>query len=92
MLLKRLSGIDVTPDRALGATGIGPVGTPMMWPGMVVAAVPDFFGNPTWGLTLPAGGAFNENALYIGTVSMVLAIVALLRRRDAHTARRPATS
>lgn len=84
-VLAHLPLTEAAADRTLGAAGIGPAGTPAMWPSLAVAAVPDYFGNPTWGLTLPGSGAFNENALYIGAVPMVLAIVAVLRRRDART-------
>jgi hypothetical protein len=76
---------EAAADRALVAP-VGPLGSPALWTRLVVAVIPDFFGNPTWHVTLlPLSLGYNELALYTGTVPLLLAILALLQRRDAHT-------
>ncbi len=61
---------------------VGPLGDPALWHTLVVALVPDFFGNPTWHVNLlPRGVGYNEIALYVGAVPLALALLALLRRR-----------
>src|SRR5437763_1738415 len=76
---------EAAADRALVAP-VGPLGSPALWTRLVVAVIPDFFGNPTWHVTLlPLSLGYNELALYTGTVPLLLATLALLQRRDAHT-------
>jgi len=76
---------EAAADRALVAP-VGPLGSPALWTRLVVAVIPDFFGNPTWHATLlPLSLGYNELALYTGTVPLLLATLAPLQRRDAHT-------
>jgi len=52
-----------------------------------LAVFPNLYGNPTWPLPpyrslLPWGQNYNEDVLYVGILSLILAIMALLRWRD----------
>ncbi len=79
---------DRTTALAAGPCGLGAVfGDPAQWKTLVVALVPDFFGNPTWRLSaLPlAAGGYNELALYVGSIPLLLAALALWRVRRGQT-------
>jgi len=80
--LAQISVSEAAADRTQALTTPRPsfLGDPAQWKTLVVALAPDFFGNPTWHVsTLPAFG-YNEVALYVGSVPLLLAVLALWRR------------
>ena len=86
--LAQIPASEAAADRTSALTG-GPafLGDPTQWKMLVVALAPDFFGNPTWHVSaLPlSSGGYNELALYVGSVPLLLAVLALWRVRRAHT-------
>jgi len=87
--LAQISASEASADRTLALGGAGPalLGDPTQWKTLALALVPDFFGNPTWRLGGPplVDGGYNELALYAGAIPLVLAVLALWRRRTALT-------
>lgn len=84
--LAQIPRSEAAADRALSAPplGLAAWGDPDQWKTLVVAVLPDFFGNPTWHVsTLPLTLGYNEIALYVGTIPLFLAVLALARRRAA---------
>ncbi len=87
--LAQISASEASADRtlALGGASLPLLGDPTQWKTLVLALIPDFFGNPTWhmgGSPLVDGG-YNELALYDGSIPLVLAVIALWRHRTAST-------
>jgi len=87
--LAQISVSEASTDRtlALGGAGLPLLGDPTQWKTLVLALVPDFFGNPTWRMGGPplVDRGYNELALYVGSIPLVLAVIALWRRRTAST-------
>ena len=87
--LTQISVSEASADRtlALGGAGLPLLGDPTQWKTLVLALVPDFFGNPTWHMGAPplVDRGYNELALYVGAIPLVLAVLALWRRRTAPT-------
>ncbi len=57
------------------------LGDPSAWSSLADAVIPDVNGNPTWQVPLTSAGSFNELALYVGAMPLVLGGLALVRRR-----------
>jgi hypothetical protein len=89
--LAQLPISEAAADRSMAADAVPYtldilLGDPKQWSTLLVAVVPNFFGHPTWHEFLLPDANYNEIALYVGTVPLLLAAVALLGRRDAYTA------
>lgn len=85
--VEQLSRSSAAFDREYGAHAapVGILGQSLNWGTLVVGVIPDFYGNPTWRLSLlPLSQNYFESALYVGTVPLFLALFAILRVRDAH--------
>ncbi len=84
--LAQIQVSEAAADRARDATTVAALGEPAHWATLVVAVVPDLFGNPTWGVRLPASTpSYNEVALYVGALPLLLAALALARRKTPYT-------
>ncbi len=81
--LAQIPGSEAAADRALGAAAapVPLLGDPAAWTSVLVGLAPDVFGNPTWQTPVPGGAGYNELALYVGAVPLLLAAIALLRAR-----------
>jgi len=81
--LAQIPGSEAAADRALGAAAapVPLLGDPLAWKSLLVGLVPDAFGSPTWQTPVPGGAGYNELALYVGAVPLLLAAIALLRAR-----------
>lgn len=73
-------------DRATAATIEAPtamLGDPSAWSSLANAVIPDINGAPTWQVPLAGAGGYNELALYVGAIPLILGGLALLRRRGS---------
>jgi len=81
--LAQIPASEAAADRALGAAAapVPLLGDPAAWKSVLVGLAPDIFGSPTWQTPVAGGAGYNELALYVGAVPLLLAGLALLRVR-----------
>jgi len=85
--LEQLSQSSTAFDRENGAHAapVGILGQSTYWGTLIVGIIPNFFGNPTWHVSLlPLSHNYFEIALYIGTAPLFLALFAIIHSRNAN--------
>ncbi len=81
-----LSEVVVTRGSLSVSSSASVLGNPIYWIPLVLSVIPDFFGSPTLHeLLLPVLALnYNETALYVGAIPLLLAGLSLTRRRDPY--------